>query len=134
MTRFEFSDILRKELSGRVGHATVNENVSYYEKYIDGELKKGRSEQEIMEELGDPRLIAKTIVNTAGADSPEYMEENTKRNSGRSFGGKVFQVPGWMGILIILLVVLMLFKVFAVLAPFLLPLILIWIFIRHYRR
>ena len=65
MTKFEFSEKLRKALSGRVSHVVVNENVSYYERYIDTEIKKGRSEKEVLEELGDPRLIAKTIIDTA---------------------------------------------------------------------
>ncbi len=58
MTRFEFTIKLRKALSGRVNHVIVNDNVAYYENYIDAEMKKGRKEKEILEELGDPRLIA----------------------------------------------------------------------------
>ena len=62
MTRFEFTKILRKTLSGRVSHEIVNENVAYYETYIDTEIKKGRSEREILQELGDPRLDRKSVV------------------------------------------------------------------------
>ncbi len=61
MTRFEFTIKLRKALSGRVNHVIVNDNVAYYENYIDAEMKKGRKEKEILEELGDPRLIAKQL-------------------------------------------------------------------------
>ena len=71
MTKFEFSEKLRKALSGRVSHVVVNENVAYYERYIDTEIKKGRSEKEVLEELGDPRLIAKTIIDTAGEEAKE---------------------------------------------------------------
>ena len=34
MNRFEFTEVLRKSLSGRVDYRVVNENVAYYENYI----------------------------------------------------------------------------------------------------
>ena len=37
----------------------------YYDDYIRSERQKGRSEADIMEELGDPRLIARTILDTS---------------------------------------------------------------------
>ena len=66
MNRFEFTEVLRKSLSGRVDYRVVNENVAYYENYIDTEMRKGRSEEDVLGELGDPRLLAKTISGVAG--------------------------------------------------------------------
>ena len=42
MTRFEFTIKLRKALSGRVNHVIVNDNVAYYENYIDIYIKNNK--------------------------------------------------------------------------------------------
>lgn len=137
MTRFEFSHQLRKALSGRISHKLVNENVAYYENYIDAEIKKGRSEKEILEKLGDPRLIAKTIIGTAGTENMLYGEEASEKNKGGSFSGKVLHLPLWIGLLLLLLVVLVVFKivglVLGALLPFLIPVVLIYLLIRYFR-
>ena len=65
MTAEIFLTELREALDGSVSPAFINENIRYYEEYIDTEKRKGRSEEEVMEELGEPRLIAKTIIDTA---------------------------------------------------------------------
>ena len=40
--------------------AQVQDNVEYYKNYIKEEMKSGKSEQEVMDMLGDPWAIAKT--------------------------------------------------------------------------
>ena len=137
MTRFEFSKNLRKALSGRVSHTVVNENVAYYENYIDAEIKKGRSEKEVLAELGDPRLIAKTIIDTAGEDGDAYMEETAKNSSGQTFAGRTFRLPLWIGIIVLFLIVVMVFKVvglvLGVLLPVIIPIALIYFLIRYFK-
>ncbi|MCD7837040.1 MAG: DUF1700 domain-containing protein [Lachnospiraceae bacterium] len=64
MTKKEFIDKLRAALNGRIPTAKVTENVNYYEDYINTEIRKGRTEQEVLASLGEPRLIAKTIIQT----------------------------------------------------------------------
>lgn len=75
MSKQEFIDRLRAALSGRVNSGLVTENVNYYEDYINTEIRKGRTEEEVLKSLGDPRLIAKTIIEMYGKDS-------TARNTG----------------------------------------------------
>ena len=65
------------------------EKLRYYDDYIRSERQKGRSEADIMDELGDPRLIARTILDTTpGAAEGEYEEyhpfSSFAGNSGRS--------------------------------------------------
>lgn len=36
------------------------------------EMNRGRSEQEVLEELGDPRLIARTILETSGMKAQRW--------------------------------------------------------------
>lgn len=73
MNKNEFLDGLREALSGDVPPAVVQEQLQYYTDYIRTELQNGRSEDEIMAELGDPRLIARTIEDTTpGAEDGAY--------------------------------------------------------------
>lgn len=66
MEKQEFLEMLRLALNGRVSAEIVADNVRYYEDYINIEVRKGRSEEEILAQLGDPRLLARTIVQTHG--------------------------------------------------------------------
>ena len=138
MTRFEFTAQLRKALSGRVNHAAVNENVTYYENYIDTEIRKGRREQEVLEELGDPRLIAKTIIDTAKEEDWATSETAEEEKKGNFFTGKSSRLPVWIFVIVLLLLaVLILHIVGAVLAfllPIAIPVALVWLLIRFFRR
>ncbi|MCI8853062.1 MAG: hypothetical protein HFI31_05530 [Lachnospiraceae bacterium] len=68
MDRNEFISILRGTLQGEIPDSAVEEHVEYYYHYISEEIGKGKSEAQVMELLGDPRLIARTIIDTAGTD------------------------------------------------------------------
>ena len=48
---------LQRALAGGLNSSQVTENVRYYQEYIDTEIRKGRSESEILTALGDPRLL-----------------------------------------------------------------------------
>lgn len=79
MSKSEFLDKLRVSLNGKVSPSLVEENIRYYNEYIQSQIAGGRSEEEVMEHLGDPRLIARTIVQTNGssegdAESTSYRE------------------------------------------------------------
>ena len=39
-------------------------HVRYYEDYIQSQVRSGRDEQQVLDELGDPRLIARTLLDT----------------------------------------------------------------------
>lgn len=68
MNRGEFLDGLQDALSGEVPPAAVQENLRYYDNYIRTEVQDGRDETAVLEELGSPRLIARTIIEaTPGA-------------------------------------------------------------------
>ena len=69
MNKQEFVDRLRMALNGRVSPGLVMDNVNYYQDYINTEIRKGRTEEEVLESLGDPRLIARTIIQTNGGDN-----------------------------------------------------------------
>ena len=66
MTKQEFIDRLRAALNGRVAEHVLSDTIRYYDDYIDTEMHGGKSEEEVMASLGDPRLLAKTIAETKG--------------------------------------------------------------------
>ena len=102
------------------------------------EIKKGRSEKEILEELGDPRLIAKTIIDTAGEEAGSYVEETSHRSSDKEFSNKVFRIPLWVGMILLLLIVIVVFKVVGLvlgaLLPIIVPVALVYFLIRYFKR
>ncbi len=82
MRKEEFLQGLREALAGEVPTETVRENLQYYEDYIRTEQGRGRTEDEVMEELGSPRLIARTIIDTMpGAGDGSYGSRETASES-----------------------------------------------------
>ena len=121
MEKQEFLDKLRLALNGKIAPETVSDTVRYYEDYISTEVRMGKSEEEVMNSLGDPRLIARTIVETKGG--------RTADSEGSTYGGqnggtgevqrRYPAVPGWVWlVLILIIVVLVLSTVFKILAIF----------------
>ena len=53
MNKKEFLDILYEQLSGQMPEGNVAAHVQYYRNYIEEEQRKGRSEDDILNELGD---------------------------------------------------------------------------------
>ena len=49
MNKQEFVDRLRMALNGRVSPGLVMDNVNYYQDYINTEIRKGRTEEELLE-------------------------------------------------------------------------------------
>ena len=64
MDRIEFIDELKRCLKGKVDDAELQRQIDYYTSYIISECSTGVKEDVVIEALGDPRLIAKTIVQT----------------------------------------------------------------------
>jgi len=62
MSKEEFLRELEEALAGDVPEAVIRDNVSYYGSYLSQEMAKGRSVEEIVGEIGEPFIIAKTII------------------------------------------------------------------------
>lgn len=83
MSKKEFMDQLREGLDGNVSYEKYCETIEYYESYFRRKLAEGKTEEEIVAELGSGRLIAKTIVDTAGANRTEQSYTYTETTGGR---------------------------------------------------
>lgn len=182
MTKQEFLDGLRAALSGRVSTGTVMENISFYEEYINTQVRMGKSEEEVLQKLGDPRLLARSIVEAekragtgreqeaeygASGRSRDYEQRRqgtygyeqrrqgtydygqgqrgayeyryeTGRQNGYGAGQRNGRVPVWLVVCLVLLFVVLIlsfvFSVLSFLAPILIPILLITLTIRLFRR
>lgn len=76
MNKKEFLDILYEQLSGQMLEGNVAAHVQYYRNYIEEEQRKGRSEDDILNELGDPHLIARTLLDTEAPASGNLRLRN----------------------------------------------------------
>lgn len=144
MDRVEFTDKLQHALAGGMNSAGVAENVRYYQEYIDVEIRKGRSEKEVLESLGDPRLLAKSIIE---ANKRAGMNEGTNRNydeetSDHAYGDQdrsiqAVRMPGWLIILILVVVGLLIigvaFSIISVLAPVIIPVLIVLLVVNFIR-
>ena len=74
MSRREFLEILRSQLSGQMSQGKAAAHVRYYEDYIQSQVHNGRSEEEVLAELGDPRLIARTMQTAVPEVRPAGQE------------------------------------------------------------
>ena len=134
MNRQEFIEKLRISLNGKVPGEKIAELIRYYEGYISDEMAGGQTEEEVLTALGDPRLIARTIVTTEGNSEKEteqssdpYGEEaDEEAPSVRMLPIKHPRIAAVVGIGIVFLILLLLFKALVVLAPFLFVLAIVY--------
>lgn len=71
MNREEFLRGLGASLNGAVPPSVIQENLRYYDEYIRSEVARGRSEEEVIDEIGGYRLIAKTIIEANGGENQD---------------------------------------------------------------
>ena len=150
MTRAEFLESLRRALNGNMSAAAVEDNIQFYNGYFSSQAAQGRSEEDVLRELGDPRILARTLIDAAeragdmrareanetqyrtsgyGAQGGGASDAAGRNSSGASWtqdGGmrehRVFRIPGW---LIALAVVLILFVAVSVVGS------LIWVLLPY---
>ena len=144
MTKNDFLDKLRLALNGKVSASLVQENMTYYNEYIDAQIRMGRSEQEVMEMLGDPRLIAKTIVETNGTETVEESSYSNRTSYDEASYGVLENepsirttIPGWLWTIIVILIIICLisfvFSVVSFLLPIVLPALIVLFVVKLFR-
>lgn len=139
MEKQEFLDNLRLALGGKVTPEVMTDTMNYYEEYINTELRLGKHPDEVMETLGDPRLIARTIAETKGGrggDGRASSGEDEEYGGGHELRGRLIRIPGWIWLIVffvvIWLIVSIIFRVLIKLAPILLVLSLVIFFYRRF--
>lgn len=78
MNKSEFLKVLGERLAEELPRAAVISNLQYYESYIDGAMLGGKTQDQVMDELGDPNVIARTIIDTQTGENyyaEQYAED-----------------------------------------------------------
>ena len=132
MSRREFLEVLRGQLSGQMTQGRAAAHVRYYEDYIQSQVRNGRSESDVLAELGDPRLIAKTLI-----DTDDYADNGTESSAGKARSFKL-DLSTWYGKAIVIaiaaLIVILLTTVLVAVAPFLIIFGIVLYLISWYRK
>lgn len=145
MNRTEFIERLQRALAAGISSGQVAENVRYYQDYIDAEVRRGRSEREVLDSLGDPRLLAKSIIEankhagTSYGSNRQYDEEVADdRQEWRAKDdvptARSFALPGWLAMLIATVVVLVViglaFSLLSLFAPVIIVVLVVLLIVK----
>ena len=80
MNKEEFLEKMKNALEGQVTDIILSDNIDYYRNYINSEISSGKSELEVLNMLGDPRLLAKTVIELQGIDNSENNMKSENNN------------------------------------------------------
>lgn len=149
MNKGEFLGGLKERLSGEIPEYKVQEHLRYYDNYLSEQIRSGKTEEEATAMLGNPYLIAKTILDmeeqeqpeeeTMGQDQGSYYQEDQRQ--GQNYSRKERKTGKWKARLIILAIIIIaiallfaLGSLMALLLRFLFPLLLIGIVIYLFKK
>lgn len=149
MTKNEFMIKLQEALENDLDASAVRDNVNYYSNYIDDEIRKGRSEEEVLDELGDPWVIAQSVIDMSGQKNATEDYGSSYRNAGRSserqdssYNVHSYTIGSWwqkllliLGIIgIVLLVVAVIGGIISLVMPIVVPVLVVILLVNFIRR
>ena len=137
MKRNEFLKELREALEHDLSAEDLKKNLDYYDEYIREEMKKGQSEEEVVDALGDPWVIAKTVRTSANMGIPEYTSapEKEAQEERTDQKGRITRILWALTIGLILLTILCAsFGIIAIVIRYAFPIILILVLIRMFTK
>lgn len=148
MTRQEFLQELQAALQGEMSQSSINGHIKYYQNYIIEEVQKGQTEEDVIRGMGNPRLIAKTLIDTSEqfgeSVGEEYYSENYSHETykkGKGFHANYSETDGWdvrfgklklnswYGKLLLIFLAITVIVIAAQLVAFLLPVIVVGVLI-----
>ena len=155
MTKQEFLEGLRERLLEEGADVLVPENLNYYDSYIEEEKQKGRTEEDVLAELGNPALIARSILEAAGyeldgiPDQDPGRYDNARTTEEEQFGQQFSEkmehaeetfrpvrdtVMPWVILAAVLFIVIILaLGFFAILSRLLVPILIVVVIVRIVR-
>lgn len=107
MDRNEFLAALEAALKGEIPDYEITGHVRYYDSYL--QENNGKTEEEKLNELGDPRLIAKTIIDAAALkggntnyrgsyENRDYTESSEPERQQENRQGVHYKTYTWDGL------------------------------------
>lgn len=144
MKKQEFMKELRESLYHEVSDQEYTNSIQYYSDYIDEAIASGQAEEEIIEQLGNPRLLAKTIIDVKGnqtrdnaddfvyQEGREFKEEDPSQKVRRQWYHKDIPIKWYeklgmilVGVVFVLIVLGILGVAFSILWNIVLPIVVI---------
>ena len=123
MTKKEFLQILRDSLDGEIPERDIQSNLHYYEEYIKTQAMSS-SEEDVIMQLGNPQMIAKSIIEAFKASGQPFIRDE-HRNSSREQQYSAYEeekprhkstyhinLPSWVVIIVSILIVCIVLYVF----------------------
>jgi uncharacterized membrane protein len=129
MTEELFIKNLEESLREELPESEVRQNIQYYRDYILA-ARSSKSEEDVMKALGDPRLIARTIIDTyrlthntkntrtsqesyqTNHSGNDYRDGDSKRaERGNQSSFKVFRTASWITTVIAVIILFLFFGV-----------------------
>ncbi|MEY8426878.1 DUF1700 domain-containing protein [Lachnospiraceae bacterium 46-15] len=136
MTKTEFLDTLRLKLAGEVPASEIDSTIRYYDEYISETVGRGEPESQVLEELGSPLLIARTIIDTsARQEGNSRKTPYDRKGTAEQDRVKYYHLnvnPGMaklVAVLIFVAVLVLAVTVLRILIPILLPVLLVWMIV-----
>ena len=127
--------MMEQKLTGELDEHTVGKTLRYYSEYIDSEMRKGKTEQEVLEDLGSPLLIARTILDTQGNGTANFSQTRPEGEAKEEEQGtESHRWNKWLFLLCLLAVLFLLFTILRVLLPILLPVLLVLFVISLFKK
>lgn len=153
MTKKEFLDILAGRLAQTLPQEKVEEHIRYYDEYLTGKIVHGVSEEDAVQQLGDPLLIARTIMDTSEESGNRRViyEETPRKAGGWSVNdeeeerkGQTHQISlhhkggclltAIIGIVVLAVVLWLVGSVLSMVLPVLIPLLVIGMVISYFKQ
>lgn len=137
MNREAYINALERKLWDHLDPDQLRNIISYYKDYFAMEAAKGISEEETIRKLGDPALLAKSILAAEGSKGesaePEMGQGMQKRY--REFRGDKLLVPlVIVAVLIVLCAIIgLIFSVVSALLPFLFVLAFVFLIFSFFK-
>lgn len=141
MNKNEFLHTLGEKLKEELTTSQIEEHLHYYNDYIKQEESTGKSEQDVIASLGDPTLLARTILETPSTsaqtgvyqDASEediYQEDNADQQTATRFSINTTSRWGCLAVAIVAIMVIGLILwifgiVFKALTPILVPILVV---------
>ena len=122
MKKQEFFEKLYDALCESMDKSEAQIHVKYYKQYIEEKVREGKKEKDVIAELENPRLIAKSLIEAGddafkysddvGEDKFEYddVNKNMYENIGISPKGKLYLWGD--GILVVLIIAAIIWAIF----------------------
>ena len=76
MTKEQFIMELEQCLQGEVSAYELSDSLTYYRQYFEDEIRNGKSEEQVVEELGSPRLIDAHGIEESASGNSDYGDNS----------------------------------------------------------